>query len=295
MRVGQDRFVRRWATARAVLGVVAAATVLVVSGCAADNGSDALPAVTNVQETGRDLATKFLTILQSGDSGALDAFLDATFQIQRADGSGATKVEYLANPAKVQTFELGKDLSAEWSGSVLTVRYSILVSETINGETFSKGEAPRLSTFVWHDGAWFLASHANFNLPAAGQAPVLDDPNATGRELAAEFIAILSRKDAAALAAFLAPAFQIQRADGTSADKSEYLAADISISSSEMGDDVEAIQDGNVLTVRWSLKLIETIEGSPTSEVFAPRLSTFVWQDGAWRLLAHANFNPPLK
>ena len=39
----------------------------------------------------------------------------------------------------------------------------------------AKGEAPRLSSFLWHDGAWRLASHANFALPATNEPPVLDD------------------------------------------------------------------------------------------------------------------------
>lgn len=288
--------VRRPRPLRVAFAACAVACCLVVAGgCASDSASDAVPVVKDVQGTGRDLATRFIAILQSGDAAALDAFLDPTFQIQRADGSGATKVEYLANPAKVQTFELGKEVSAQWSGSVLTVRYGIVVHEVINGEDFSKGEAPRLSTFVWHDGAWFLASHANFNLPAAEAAPVLADPNETGHELVIRFGEILQSKDHAALEEFLAGAFQMQRADGTSTDRSEYLALDINLKNFALGDDLEAYQEGNALTVRWQAKVVETVDGKPRSEVFAPRLSTFIWEEGAWRLLSHANFNPPVK
>lgn len=275
--------------------IVAVGTLAVVAGCSSDNASDAVPVVKDVQVTGRELATKFLTILQSRDAAALEAFLDPTFQIQRADGSGATKVEYLADPAQVQTFELGKDLSAQWSGSVLTVRYGIVVNAVVNGKEASKSEAPRLSTFVWHDGSWFLASHANFNLPAAEAAPALADPNETGRELVLRFAEILQSKDHAALEAFLASAFQMQRSDGTSTDRAEYLALDINLKNFALGDDLEAHQEGNALTVRWQAKVIETVDGKPRSEVFAPRLSTFLWVDGAWRLLSHANFNPPVK
>lgn len=279
----------------AFAAVVAVAALAVAAGCSSDSASDAVPVVKDAQETGRELATKFLSILQSGDAAALDAFLDPTFQLQRADGSGATKVEYLADPAQVQTFELGKDLSAQWSGSVLTVRYSIMVNAVVNGKEASKGEAPRLSTFVWHDGSWFLASHANFNLPAAEEAPALADPNETGRELVLRFGEILQSKDHAALESFLASAFQMQRADGTSTDREEYLALDINLKNFALGDDLEAHQEGNALTVRWQAKVIETVDGQARSEVFAPRLSTFVWVDGAWRLLAHANFLPPVK
>ena len=31
-----------------------------------------------------------------------------------------------------------------------------------------------------------------------------------------------------------------------------------------------------------------------TGKKLAPRLSTFLWENGAWRLLSHANFNPPV-
>ena len=41
--------------------------------------------------TGRELATEFLTILQSKDSAALEDFLADGFQLQRADGSGACR------------------------------------------------------------------------------------------------------------------------------------------------------------------------------------------------------------
>lgn len=285
---------RRRVALRALAGVAALALSVGVAGCASDTSSDAVPVVKDVTATGRELATKFLTLLQNNDATGLDAFLDTAFQIQRADGSFAGKAEYLKNPAKVKSFELSPDLSAVMSGNLITVRYAIMATETINGKSFSKGEAPRLSTFAWHDGTWHLVSHANFNLPADTSAPVLDDASATGRALAEQFIDILKRKDRDALAAFLAGAFQIQRADGTSADRAEYLTADINISSSELGPEVEGIQEGNTLTVRWSVKLVETVNGKPTSEVFAPRLSTFIWEGGTWALLAHANFNPPV-
>ena len=76
-----------------------------------------------------------------------------------------------------------------------------------------RGEAPRLSTFAWHDGSWHLLSHANFALPADAGAPHPADVTATARELVTRFITILKNKDKAGLADFLAAAFQIQRAE----------------------------------------------------------------------------------
>jgi len=130
---------------------------------------------------------------------------------------------------------------------------------------------------------------------ASDAVPTLADPSATGRELAERFITILKNKDSDALADFLAAGFQIQRADGSGATREEYLATDINISSFELGETVTAVQDGATLTVRWSLMIDETINGEVTGKAQAPRLSAFVWDNNDWRLLSHANFNPPTK
>ncbi|MEI7993118.1 MAG: hypothetical protein WCH93_11925 [Actinomycetota bacterium] len=238
---------------RLVGALAALVCAVTLSGCSSDEPSDAVPVVADVNATGRELVTKFVTILQAGDMVALNGFLDDSFQIQRADGSAADKSQYLENPSKVKSFVLGKELTASMNGEVLIVRWSLVVNETINGKEIAKGEAPRLSSFLWHDGSWHLASHANFALPATDEPPVLADADAVGRELARQFITILKNKDTVALGDFLAGAFQIQRADGTGANRLEYLDADINISSFELGPDVTAIQETNTLTVRWSL------------------------------------------
>ncbi|MEQ8717640.1 MAG: nuclear transport factor 2 family protein [Acidimicrobiales bacterium] len=151
-----------------VLAVLA--VTLIATGCSDDDTSDdtaAAPVLADVDATGRELATEFLTILQGGDTDVLGDFLADGFQIQRADGSGATKAEYLENPAEVGDFTLGDSVTAVQQGDVLTVRWTLEVSEAIDGTDFSGNEAPRLSTFVYVDGRWRLLSHANFNLPAA--------------------------------------------------------------------------------------------------------------------------------
>lgn len=280
-------------TRRTLAGAALMTVLAVPLACGSDapNGVGS-PRLADPAATGRELVIEFLTILQDEDMVALDSFLDPSFQLQRADGSGATKSEYLAKPAQVQAFELGEEFRAVQSGEVLTVRWTVVIDETINGTQIRKGDAPRLSAFVWRGDRWRMLSHANFVRPAAdGAAPTLADPEAAGRELVVQFIEILRAKDRDALAGFLAAPFQIQRADGTSADRDEYLAADINISSFELGPEVEAVQSGGVLTVRWSIKLVETIEGRPTGTGLAPRLSTFVWERGVWKLASHANFN----
>ena len=122
-------------------------------------------------------------------------------------------------------------------------------------------------------------------------APVLADPSATGRELATRFMTILQQQDGAALSAFLADGFVIQRADGSTATRDQYLASPISVSSFELGPDVLGVQDGDVLVVRWSVAASEATGAGAYGRTEAPRLSTFVWRDGAWRMVSHANFN----
>src|SRR5206468_1857264 len=55
-------------------------------------------------------------------------------------------------------------------------------------------------------------------------APTLGDPSATGRSLVIHFFVLLQHKDTAGLQTFLSSAFQVQRADGSSSGKQEYLA-----------------------------------------------------------------------
>lgn len=282
------------------LGMLTLVGLAFVTACSADHNdaegatsvpvTGAPPVLDDAAATGRELATEFLTILKNGDLAALDAFLDDSFQLQRADGSGQDKAAYLREPAKITAFELGPEVIATQQGGVLSVRWRLVVDGTINGTEVERGEAPRLSTFVWRGDRWRMSSHANFLLPEEA-APVLADPSATGRELVTKFIEILRNKDRTALEGFLADAFQIQRADGTAANRDEYLNAEISISSFELGPNVTAVQSGGTLTVRWSITLVETIEGQPTGTGEAPRLSAFVWDGGTWKLLSHANFN----
>ena len=131
-------------------------------------------------------------------------------------------------------------------------------------------------------------------LPAAAEsAPRLRDPQAKGHELAREFLDTVASGDRARLARFLSRSFLLQRADGTHANKTEYLAAPATVTAATIGDDLEAVQTGAVLTVRWSVAIQSTIGGQPQATGFAPRLSVFHYEHGHWRIVAHANFNRP--
>jgi hypothetical protein len=128
---------------------------------------------------------------------------------------------------------------------------------------------------------------------SAKTAPRLKDPSATGRELSVEFLTILQQGDTVALARFLDPSFQLQRADGTGVDREQYVANPAVVGQFVLGDAVVGVQHRDVLTVRWAVKADVAVDGKPYSDAEAPRLSTYRWDKKRWRLTSHANFNRP--
>ena len=148
------------------LAVFAIAALVVAAFTAVPAAAASAPKLKDADATGEKLATKFLTLLQSKDVKGLAAFLDPSFQLQRADGTGATKAEYLANPSAVTSFAIGPELTAVQAGDVLTVRWQLEVNSQIDGTQYRTTEAPRLSVFRWDGRQWRMVSHANFNVPA---------------------------------------------------------------------------------------------------------------------------------
>jgi len=110
------------------------------------------------------LVNRFFRLLHAKDAAGLRAFLSPAFQVERADGTGTDKARYLANPPKVDTYEI-TGLKATRHGDVLVARYSVVATEQVNGTALKKNPAPRLSTFAVNPktGTWQLLSHANFN------------------------------------------------------------------------------------------------------------------------------------
>lgn len=123
-------------------------------------------------------------------------------------------------------------------------------------------------------------------------APDLDDPDSTGQELVTEFITLIRDGDIDGLEDFVSDAFILQRADGSTVTKEDYLS-DLPEVEEFTVDDVEAQQSGEALVVSWTLTIQSVIEGQEFSEEPAPRLSTFAWESNAWRITSHANFNVP--
>ena len=125
-------------------------------------------------------------------------------------------------------------------------------------------------------------------------AAPLDDPDATGRELAQRFLDILGDPNPAPLLGeFLSPAFQLQRSNGTFANKDEYVDQPASVARFTILDDAfRAYQDGPALTVRFRVSIEEEIDGQQLRVTQADRLGVFLRTANGWQLLAWSNFNP---
>jgi hypothetical protein len=120
------------------------------------------PTPANSTTTASQLVNRFFVLLQHKDHAGLQRFLSPGFQVQRADGSGAAKKDYLANLATINRFQITQ-LRATRANGTLVVRYLAQVEGVVNGKPYAPGPAPRLSVFVWNGKRWQLAAHANFN------------------------------------------------------------------------------------------------------------------------------------
>jgi hypothetical protein len=129
--------------------------------------------------------------------------------------------------------------------------------------------------------------------PGDPDAP-LADPEGTGRELAQRFLDILTQRNPRpALEEFLSPSFQLQRANGTFADREEYLDTPaVVVRARILPEGFRAYQDGAVLTVRFTVDIQETTTGEAVAARQADRLAVFRRGTDGWKLVAWANFNP---
>jgi hypothetical protein len=149
--------------ARSVLLVLAVLALAAAPGASGTRAAGRpAPHLANPAATGKQLVNRFFTLLLRKDRAGLERFLSPAFQVQRADGSGAGKKEYLANLPTVNQFHI-TGLRATQDGATLVVRYLAQVEGVVNGKPYTPGPAPRLSVFAWNGKRWRLAAHANFN------------------------------------------------------------------------------------------------------------------------------------
>ncbi len=181
----------------------------------------------------------------------------------------------------------GSGDAAEESTVTTTVSEAATSSETTTGDTTSATDPAGVDTTSTTPTSSLAPGSDQFGSP-------LEDPVATGRELAQRFLDILSAPDPRPrLEAFLSPAFQLQRSNGTFANKAEYLDAPATVARFTIAEDsFRAYQDGRTLVVRFSVEIQETIDGQEQRVTKADRLGVFQRGPDGWQLVAWANFNP---
>jgi len=147
-----------------LLGTLVAAALVIGPTVTAGAALHARPApkLANPTATATKLSNRFFTLLVNKDIPGLTKFLSPAFQVQRADGSGSGKKEWLAKLADIQEFTL-TDFHGTQAGGVLIVRYVAAVKGTTNGRPYTPGPAPRLATYTWNGTRWQITSNANFN------------------------------------------------------------------------------------------------------------------------------------
>jgi len=120
------------------------------------------PRTSDPAATATPLVNRFFTLVEHHDTKGLDRFLSPAFQLERADGSGGTKAQYLTSLPTITAFSIS-NLTATRTGSVLVARYLATIEGVVNGKPATPGPAPRLSVFTRSGGRWTIVAHANFN------------------------------------------------------------------------------------------------------------------------------------
>jgi hypothetical protein len=112
--------------------------------------------------------------------------------------------------------------------------------------------------------------------------------NALAKEQVTRLFQGVKDKDTAALGELLAPTFQLQRTDGDAVTRAEYLAALPDLDSYTVLP-VTGLRSDDLLTATYKAKIDFTVNGKKFPGTPVPFLSTFVFIDGSWRLVSHAN------
>lgn len=149
--------------------ICAVVVVVLATACSTTGGPSPAPSADPTAAATAQV-TRFFDLLKARDIPGLDAFLSPAFQLQRADGTGAGKLQYLGiEPANIISYQIS-DLRATQDRDILIARYFADVEGTVNNQPYAPGPAPRLSAFHWTGSDWQLIAHANFD-PLAGPSP----------------------------------------------------------------------------------------------------------------------------
>lgn len=122
---------------------------------------DEVPRLTDPEATARAILEDWLAALNG--KGSIEPFLATNYQIQRSDGSGGDRQQYLDAPAAIHEYDLGDDITALQANNTLTVTWNMRVTETIGRRFIDDVTADRLTVFEWIDDAWRIVGYGNFN------------------------------------------------------------------------------------------------------------------------------------
>ena len=147
----------------------------------------------------------------------------------------------------------------------------------------------RVATIIFL--AALVVGACNSGATGPSPAPVYSDAAGGAQPLVTKLFQLLKDKDTAGLDAFLSPAFTLQRADGSSADKADFVQRPAEVVEFTISG-LTATQTDGLLVARYMADVVGMTNGRPYSPGPAPRLSVFIWDGTDWRLVAHANFNP---
>jgi hypothetical protein len=127
---------------------------------------------------------------------------------------------------------------------------------------------------------------------AADDERAFKQRSASGLALVRAYSDLLVERDMPALRRVVDPVFQIQRTDGSHADRATYLAnlPDLRRFAFE---DVTTRRSGRILTVRMTATSTLFVDGREYAGSPAPLLTVWQWRGGRWRLVAQGNFNVP--
>ena len=107
--------------------------------------------------------------------------------------------------------------------------------------------------------------------------------------LASEFLRLLEAKSTVGLKRFLSPAFLLQRPDGTFLTRDGYLKNPAVVESFKVSK-VKGTKTQNVRVIRYTVVTKSMIDGKQVTNDPVARLSTYLYDDKQWTLVAHANF-----
>lgn len=128
--------------------------------------------------------------------------------------------------------------------------------------------------------------------PVRSPAQVLGDRASTGRQLTQAYSDLLVARDTAGLRAVLAANFIVQRADGSWADRSAFLARPPDLRAYALSD-VVSRRSGATLTARMTATSTLMVGGAAYRSAPSPLLTTWRWTGARWQLVSQGNFNLP--